>query len=191
MLLFKIFYYYQGFLPLWITGAILWWFTQLAYRRRHGLITGPQLNRSMSLFSLSVLSSPLLGPIPFYLFLFYWLYRQPGRDHRVLRLLNIALATLLVASCFAHTWLDWQRPLERQVGRVLDANQLEQMMRDHRLACPQLMEWARYREGRLQSNAVYLLRYCREAEARQTLQEIQRQGTPLAELATQSLKHRE
>ena len=174
--LFQVFYYYQGFLPLWITGAILWWFAQLAYRRRHGLISGPQLNRSMSLFSLSVLSSPLLGPIPFYLFLFYWLYRQPGRDHRVLKRFNIALATLLVASCLAHTWLDWQNPLERKVGRILDAHQLDLMAGG--IGCPQLIEWARYREGRLQSNAVYMLRYCQEPEARQALREIQRQRLP-------------
>lgn len=185
MVLFQVFYYYQGFLPLWITGAILWWFAQLAYRRRYGLISGPQLNRSMSLFSLSVLSSPLLGPIPFYVFLFYWLYRQPGRDQRVLKLFNTALATLLVASCLAHSWLDWQKPVERKVGRILDAHQLDLMAGS--IACPQLVEWARCREGRLQSNAVYLLRYCHEPQALQALQEIQRQGSPLAERATQSL----
>lgn len=190
VLLFKIFYYYQGFLPLWITGAIVWWFCQLAYRRRQGLLTGPQLNRSMSLFSLSVLTSPLLGPLPFYLFLFSWLYRQPGREHPVLRRFNLALATLLVTSCLAHSWLDWQRPLERQVGRILDSQYLDGMMLDHRLSCSQLIEWARYRDGRLQSNAVYMLRYCKDSAAAATLQEIQAQGPPLSALATQSLTHR-
>ncbi len=190
MFFFKVFYCYQGFLPLWITGAILWWFAQLAYRRRHGLITGPQLNRSMSLFSLSVLSSPLLGPIPFYLFLFYWLYQQPGREHPVLRGFNLALATLLVGSALAHTWLDWQHPAERQISRILDTGHLDATMHNHPIASAQLSEWARTREGRLQSNAVYLLRYCKDPEAQKTLEQIQRQGPPLSDLAQQSLAHR-
>ena len=189
MTVFKVFYYHQAFLPLWITAAILWWFAQLAYRRRHGLITGPQLNRSMSLFSLSIVTSWALGPIPFYVFLFYWLYRQPGRDHPVLRKFNLALATFLVASCLGHTLLDFQQPLERKVGRVLDFGQLDDLMREQAVTCPQLLEWARLREGRLQSNAIYLLRYCKEPAARQTLQEIQRKGPPhLARLAAASLK---
>ncbi len=180
------FYYYQGFLPLWITGAILWWFLQLAYRRRHGLISGPALNRAMSLFSLSVLASPLLGPLPFYAFLFYWLYRQPGREHPVLRHFNVALATLLVASCSMHTWLDWQHPQERQLSRVLDSESLDQLR--GRFSCVQLVEWARYRDGRLRGNAVYLLRYCPSAEARDALREIARQRPPLGSLAAASLR---
>ena len=186
MFLFKVFYYYQGFLPLWITGAILWWFLQLAYRRRHGLISGPALNRSMSMFSLSVLSSPLLGPVPFYLFLFYWLYRQPGREHPVLRRFNVAFACLLVGSCLVHSWLDWQRPEERQLGRVLDSGGLEAVK--GRYSCAQLVEWARYREGRLRSNAVYLLRYCPVTEATGVLREIAAQGPPLGALAGESLQ---
>lgn len=179
------FYYYQGFLPLWITGAIGWWFAQLAYRRRHGLVSGSALNRSMSLFSLSVLSSPVLGPLPFYGFLFYWLYRQPGRENRVLRGMNVALATFLVGSCLLHTGLDWQRPEERQLGRVLDSRTLDSFK--GRFGCSQLVEWALYREGRLRSNAVYLLRYCSSPEARSALGEITRQGGPLGALAGQSL----
>ena len=186
MLLFQVFYYYQGFLPLWITGAVLWWFVQLAYRRRYGWISGPALNRSMSLFSLSVLSSPLLGPIPFYLFLFYWLFRQPGREHPLLRRLNTGLATLLVSSAFLHTWLDWQRPEERRLSRVLNNRWLDSMK--GRFACHQLEEWALYREGRLRSNAVYLLRYCPSNEAREALRTVASQGPPLADLARQSLQ---
>lgn len=188
MTVFQVFYYHQAFLPLWITAALLWWFTQLAYRRRHGLITGPQLNRSMSLFSLSVVTSWALGPIPFYVFLFSWLYRQPGRGHPVLGKLNLALATFLVVSCLGHTLLDLQQPLERKVARILDARQLDELMQERGVTCQQALEWARLRQGRLQSNAVYLLRYCKEPAARQTLETIQRQGpTPLATLAGQSL----
>lgn len=190
MYLFQVFYCYQGFLPLWITAAIVWWFLQLAYRRRHGLISGPQLNRSMSLFSLSVLSSPLLGPIPFYLFLFYWLYRQPGRDHPTLKGFNRALATLLVASALAHTWLDYQHPQERQLGRILDSRHLDALMRTQPLDCSQLLDWALHRDGRLQSNAIYMLRYCKDPAALAALEQIQRQGPPLGDLAGQSLNHR-
>ena len=177
---------------MWITAAVLWWFAQIAYRRRHGLITGPQLNRSMSLFSLCFFTSGLLGPIPFYVFLFSWLYRQPGREHPVLHKLNLALATFLVVSALGHTILDLQQPLERKVGRVLDTDHLDELMEEQAITCQQALEWARLREGRLQSNAIYLLRYCKEPAAQQTLQEIQRIGpTNLAKMATASLAARE
>lgn len=141
----------------------------------------------MSLFSLSVLSSPLLGPIPFYLFLFYWLYHQPGREHPVLHGFNLALATLLVSSALTHGWLDWRHPAERQISRILDTGHLDAIMHNRPVPCTQLSQWATSRTGRLQSNAVYLLRYCKDPQARRTLEQIQRQGPPLSTLATQSL----
>jgi hypothetical protein len=190
MALFKVFYFYQGFLPWWITGAVLWWFGQLAYRRRYGLIGGSQLYRSLGWFSLAVLSSPWLGPLAFYGFLFYWLFRQPGREHPVLHRWNLALATLLVGSALGHTWLDWQRPVERSLSRILDSSGLDEYMRAHPVDCAALAEWAAAGKGRLRSNAVYLLRYCPSPEAERVLREVERQGPPLDGLARASLAAR-
>ena len=93
-----------------------------------------------------------------------------------------------MVSCLGHTLLDLQQALERKVARILDARQLDELMQERGITCQQALEWARLRQGRLQSNAVYLLRYCKEPAARQTLETIQRQGpTPLATLAGQSL----
>lgn len=193
--LFSVFYYHQPFLPLWITGALLWWFVQLAYRRRRGLIDSRQVSRSITMLLLALVSAGLwLGPLPYYCFLAVWLLvrlREFAQD-RFLHRLNIALATFMLVSFAGHTALDLQQGIERPVGRILGgsnyARWLQDFMVSGRVSSQQAVEWAHYRQGRLQVNAIYMLRYSHQEAAKKALLEIKRTGpTNLARLAEQSL----
>ena len=106
--------------------------------------------------------------------------------------LNLALATFMLVSFLGHTVLDLQQGVERRVGRILSGpyheKRLQQLMRNGAVSTEQVIDWARLREGRLQSNAIYMLRFSDQTQARQALQEIGRRGPAnLAELARQSL----
>lgn len=191
--LFCVFYYHQPFLPLWITGAQLWWFGQLLYRRRHGLLSSRQWLQELGWLSAAWLSSVVLGPVPYFVWLLHWLgvRLREFRSDSFLKAWNWALACFMLVSFAVHTALDLQRGIERQVSRVLRQQDLEPMLSAGRLDCDDVCGWARDRSGRLQANAVYLLRFCPQPQAGEILDRLAGGSTPLAELARQSRQYRQ
>lgn len=191
--LFCVFYYHQPFLPLWITGAQVWWFGQLLYRRRHGLLSSPQLAQEMTWLSVAWLSAAVLGPLPYYIWLLHWL-RVRLREFQTVPFLkawNWALAIFMLVTFIGHTALDLHLGVERQVSRVLRQAYLEEMLTGGRITGRDVCRWARERQGKLQANAVYLLRFCSEPEAGDILNQLAAGSTRLAELARQSREYRD
>ena len=63
-------------------------------------------------------------------------------------------------------------------------------MESGKVSIDQVVEWALNRDGRLQCNAIYMLRYSRQPEAIRALTEISRHGPQsVAPLADQSLRY--
>lgn len=156
------FYYYQPYLPTWLTIAFFWWVFQTAYRQSTRQISRSQVVRGWMLFTAGLaVGISLAGPIPYYVFLLIWIFQGLSQTQKPLRRLNQAMAVCMALSFAYHIHQDLSEPGKRYFGRILDTGdrpqQLKALLDSGKVNLDQVRDWSLHESGRLRANALTLL----------------------------------